>query len=102
MNTLKIFIVTSTAFAAMATVPFAYASASPTADLHAAQANELQQKADAANRKAAAHEVMALAGGSPKAAPGSMANHCERLIAKYRAEAAAYAAQAAEHQRAAE
>jgi uncharacterized Zn-binding protein involved in type VI secretion len=97
MNTFRILVIASTAFAAMATVPLAHAS-----DHHAAKASELQQKAEAASRKAAAHEVMALAGGSPKAAHGSMANHCERLIEKYRAEAAEYAAQAAEHQRAAE
>jgi acyl-CoA synthetase (NDP forming) len=102
MNTFKILVLASTAFAAMATVPLAHAADSQAADMHAAKAGELQQKAEAANRKAAAHEVMALAGGSPKAAPGAMANHCERLIAKYRAEAAEYAAQAAEHQRAAE
>jgi hypothetical protein len=99
MNTLKIFSLTSTAFVAFATIPFAQASADATAvGTHAAMAQELQQKAAVAHQKAAAHEVMARSGGSPKAAPGGMSRHCERLIAQYKAEAATYSAQAAEHQ----
>ena len=99
MNTLKIFALTSTAFVAFAAIPFAHASADATAvDTHAAMSQELQQKAAMANQKAAAHEVMARSGGSPKAAPGGMSRHCERLIARYKAEAAKYSAQAAEHQ----
>ena len=96
MNTLKILTLTSTALVAIATAPFAQAADTETAD-HAAMASELQQKAAIANQRAAAHEAMARAGGSPKAAPGAMANHCEKLVTQYRAEAAKYSAEAAEH-----
>jgi hypothetical protein len=99
MNTLKILAHASTAFVAFASIPVAQASTGSTAlEPHAAMAQELQQKAAIANQKAAAHEVMARNGGSPKAAPGGMSRHCEKLIAQYRAEAAKYSAQAAEHQ----
>lgn len=99
MSTFKILVIASTAFVAFATVPYADAAAdTTTADQHAAKAQEYQAKAAAANEKAATHEVMARAGGSPKGNPQAMANHCEELIAQYKADAAAYAAKAAEHQ----
>lgn len=97
MNTLKILVLTSTAFVAFATVPFAQASSDSASDPHAVAARQLEVKAAVANEKAAAHEVMARTGGSPKATPGAMKNHCEPLIAKYKAEAAKYSAEAAEH-----
>jgi hypothetical protein len=93
MNTLKILAVTSIAF-----VGFARASVAHATTDHGAMAQELQQKAAVANEKAAAHEVMARTGGSPKSATGAMSRHCEKLIAQYKAEAAKYSAQAAEHQ----
>lgn len=95
MDTIKILALTSTAFVAFATVPFAQASTQATPD-HAAMAREFQQKAAVATQKAAAHEVMALSGGSPKASAGGMNRHCDKLIARYRADAARYSAQAAE------
>jgi hypothetical protein len=99
MNALKIISLTATAFVACTAAPFAQASTEANAaDPHVAMAQELQQKAAVANQKAAAHEVMARSGGSPKAATGGMGRHCEKLIAQYRAEAAKYSAQAAEHQ----
>jgi hypothetical protein len=99
MKTLKILAVASIAFGAIfATVPYAQAADSITAaDQHAAMAQHHQAKAAAASEKAAAHEVMARTGGSPKANTQAMANHCEALIAQYRAEAAAHSAKAAEH-----
>jgi hypothetical protein len=97
MNTLKILALTSTAFVAIATAPFAQAAGPETADQHAAMAREAQQKAAVANQKAVAHEVMARTGGSPKSTAGSMERHCDKLIAKYKAEAAKYSAEAAEH-----
>ena len=100
MNTLKILVAASTAFVALATAPYASAAAEATAsEPHAAMARHYHAKAAAASEKAAAHEVMARAGGAPKANSRAMANHCERLIAQYRADADAYAAQAAEHER---
>jgi hypothetical protein len=98
MNTLKIFVLASTAFVALAAVPFAGATQTLRPEQHAAMAQELQQKAAVATQKATAHEAMARRGGSPKAAPGAMRGHCDRLIAQYKAEAANYSAQAAEHQ----
>jgi len=97
MNTLKIIALTSTALVVFATAPYVQAADTETAEQHAAMASELQQKAAIANKKAAAHEAMARTGGSPKAAPGVMANHCEKLVTQYRAEAAKYSAEAAEH-----
>jgi hypothetical protein len=103
MNTLKILVLTSTALAAFGSVPFAQASTGTIAAReHAAMAQELQRKATAANQKVAAHEVMARAGGAPKAAPGAMTRHCEKLIAQYKAKAATYSAQAVEQQHAGE
>ena len=98
MNTLKIIALTSAALAAFANVPFAQASAGGASDQHAEMAQQLQQKATTASQRAAAHEAMARAGGSPKAAAGAMSRHCDKLIAQYRAEAARYSAQAAQHQ----
>lgn len=99
MNALKIISLTATAFVACTAAPFAQASTEANAaDPHVAMAQELQQKAAVANQKAAAHEVMARSGGSPKAATGGLGRHCEKLIAQYRAQAAKYSAQAAEHQ----
>jgi hypothetical protein len=99
MNTLKILAVASIAFGAtFATVPYAHAADSVTAaDQHAAMAQHHQAKAATANKKAAAHQVMARTGGSPKANPQAMTNHCEGLIAQYQAEAAAHSAKADEH-----
>jgi hypothetical protein len=97
MNTLKIIGLTSIAFVAFATVSFAQAADTMTADQHAAMASDLQQKADIANRKVAIHKAMARTAGSPKATPGTMKNHCEPLIAQYEADAAKYSAEAAEH-----
>lgn len=100
MNTFKTLIVASTAFAAFAAAPYVNADDQPLPnDEHAAMAQEFQARAAAANEKAAAHQVMARAGGSPKANRHAMASHCERLIAQYEAEAAEYAAKAAEHER---
>ena len=98
MNTLKILVLTSTALAAFATGPSASGAEHMTAGQHAAKAQELRQKAAVANQKAAAHEAMARTGGSPKAAPGAMRSHCDRLTAQYRAEAEKHSAQAAEHE----
>lgn len=100
MNTLKILVVASTAFVAFATVPAVHAAAEAvTAEQHAAMAQEFQAKAATATEKARLHQVMARTGGSPKSDRRSMSTHCEHLIAQYRAEADAYSAQAAEHQR---
>ena len=99
MKTLKILAVVSIAFGTtFATVPYAQAGDDVTAaDQHAAMAQQHQAEAAAASEKAAAHQVMARTGGSPKANSQVMANHCEGLIAKYEAEAAAHSAKAAEH-----
>lgn len=97
MNTIKILALASTAFVAFATVPDAHAATELNTG-HAAMAQDLQQKAAVASRKAAAHAVMARSGGSPKAAAGGMNRHCDELVARYRTEAARYSAQAAEHQ----
>jgi hypothetical protein len=99
MNTLKILVAVSTAFVAFAAVPYANAAGKAVAaNQHAAMAQDFQAKAAEANEKAAAHQVMARTGGSPKADRQAMANHCEGLIAQYQAEATEYAAKAAEHQ----
>lgn len=97
MNTFKLIVVASTAFVAFATVPFAQAADTMTADQHAAMASELQQKADIATQKAAIHKAMARTPGSSKAAPSNMKAHCEPLIAQYEADAAKYSAEAAQH-----
>lgn len=70
-----------------------------TPEQHFAAARRLEAKAAAANAKVAEHQVMARWGGSPKSDGRSMSNHCEHLIARYRADADSYTAQALEHKR---
>jgi len=101
MNTLKVLVLTATAFVAFAAVSFAQAAETLTADQHAALAQELQQKAAVASQRAAIHEAMGRRGGPPKAAPGAMKSHCEQLTAQYRTKAADHAAKAADHRLAA-
>jgi hypothetical protein len=108
MNTLKLIVLASTAFVAFAAVAPgqaaeqspAAASAALTRDQHLALAEQFDAKAESASDKAAAHEVMARS-AAPKGDKLAMAGHCAKLTAQYRAEADAFAAQAAAHRLAA-
>lgn len=80
----------------------AQVAAAQTASDHLAIAEAYDSDAAAAEARATAHEAMERTyrlGGPPKGNSSSMANHCKRLTAHYRAAAGEYRALAAEHRR---